>query len=159
MHELLTAMSKRLEAVDIPGLRGVSYPVIDRVPASPWVMLRQGENFPSVYTRTRGKGEQVSVQVEAVLLIASTPETPRDQTALDRLIEPIIDTFDPQAWGMDIADLLKVNSSEIDHVFTIANVTRSQMEWGTQFCHAATIQFDAVIRRQPKPLLMKEVLQ
>lgn len=157
VETLLTNLKSRYEQVDIPGLAGVSYPPENSVSASPWLVLRQARDIPGRYIRRRARGQMVEVPIEAIILVATNGDQPREEARIDPLIPMVIDAVNPEAWGRDIADILKVDSSEIDHLFTEATVERRPVEWGTQYCYAAYITFDAVIRRQPKPLEIREV--
>ena len=148
--ELLIAIRDRLQRVEIAGLdpAAIFYPPIAGVPVSPCVMIRMKRDQSTVVERSRAAGQMISVGVEIIILVAASTNSPRDEARIDPLIAPIIDTFDPDASGEDIADLLRVNSSEIDHVFTRVPINRLPVDWAGTDCYAAYISFDSVIRRR-----------
>ena len=156
-EELLIAMKEWAQRVNITGLVGVSYPPLNHIPQSPWLMLRQARDDSGVFVQRTGAGQRVDVPVEAILLITAQGDQPREEARLDPLVPQVVDTFDPGAWDMDIADMLGLESSEIEHVFTEARFRREPVQWGQQECFAAYITFDAVIRRTPKALPLKGV--
>lgn len=146
---LLQKLQARYQAVSLPGLMGISAPPLNDVPSSPWMMIRPARDLPNRYVRSRARGQMVDFPIEVILLVATNGEQPREEARLDPLIPLVIDAVTPEACDMDIADILKVNSSEIDHLYTEVVVERRVVEWGAKYCYGAYITFDSVIRRQP----------
>ena len=131
------------------GLAGVSYPAIDHVPQSPWLMVRQSQAQPTVIVKARAGLQVVSLSVDLVALVVSDASRPGDAARLDGLIEPLLDLFDANAYGGNVNSALPNLSESVDRVWQQATVRRFALEWGESgYCHAAIITMDTLYQRK-----------
>ena len=155
IEDLLQRLAARLGAVDIPGVEGVSYPMRVDIPATPWIMLRQSEQFPTRYEFSRLGEQIVYAAVDFIVLVKASSDEQRDQARIDKLIDPILDALDPVPYGVSPADLLGLEGHQIDHIRTEAQVTRRPVEWAGTPCYAAYISIDPQYRRKPARIPLK----
>jgi len=148
--DLMAAIATRIRLV--PGIAGVSYPMENRVPHSPWVMVKQSDQRLTVYEKQAGR-QVVHSFIDAIVLVKSQEETPREQTRIDTLVTPILDLFDVNAVGDNINLAFPELPGPVDRVWLNATVQRYASNWGsTGFCYAARITLDAQFKRQALPL-------
>lgn len=147
--DLMAAYAGRVRL--LPALAGVSYPVENRVPASPWAMVKQSDQRPTEYEKQAGR-QLVRAFIDIVVLVESQEETPREQTKIDTLVTPILDLFDANAVGGNINNAFPDLPEPIDRVWLNATVQRYVSNWGqTGFCYAARITLDSTFKRQAIP--------
>ena len=149
--DLLTAIAARIERdAATLGLRGVSYPALNTVPASPWAMIRQSMVVPTTVVKARAGLQLVQPAIDIVLLVTSDDRSPGDAARLDGLVHPILDMFDANANGGNVnsafAGLL---TESVDRVWQEATVRRMALTWGESgYCHAAILTLDAQFQRR-----------
>lgn len=149
--DVLTGIAAVIERNRVAlGLEGVSYPVINHVPASPWAMVRQSTVQPYFVEKRRAGLQVVSLPVDLVLLVASSEQRPGDAARLDRVIEPVLDLFDANANGGDVNHAFTgVLAESVDRIWQQARVRRLAMRWGESgYCHAAIITMDTQFQRK-----------
>lgn len=136
----------------IPDFAGVSYPIRNDVPSSPWVMVKQSDQRPTVYEKQAAR-QVVHAFIDVVILVKSQEETPREQTKIDTLIAPVLDLFDANAVGGNINQAFPNLPDPIDRVWQDATVQRFAVNWGSAgFCYAARITLDSQFKRHAVPL-------
>jgi len=153
MHDgdVLAAIAARIDQVkDAIGLRGVSYPALNTVPASPWLMVRQSVAIPSRVTKERAGLQVVHLSIDAVLLVTSDAKRPSDAARLDGLGYQILDLFDANANGGNVNNAFAGLLAEpVDRIWSAAPVRRMALEWGEAgYCHAAILTLDAEYKRR-----------
>lgn len=149
---VMAAIADRLGG--IPGLvAGASYPPENHVPASPWIMVRQGDE-PALVEKRPGRS-LVTAYVDVLVLVASSEDTPRDQARLDGIPEVILDAFDASLTGGSAEELVPSletpSGAVLNRLWTDATISRAVVRWGTQFCYAAVVRLDVQYERRPTP--------
>jgi hypothetical protein len=148
--DLMAAYATRVRL--IPDFAGVSYPIRDTVPASPWAMIKQSDQQATIYEKQAGR-QVVMPFIDIVILVKSQEETPREQTKIDTLVTPVLDLFDANTVGGNINAAFPDLPGPIDRVWLNATVQRFAVNWGSSgFCYAARITLDSQFRRQAVPL-------
>lgn len=132
------------------GLEGVSYPAINYVPASPWVMVRQSLTAPGQVAKARAGLQMVEIPVDLVVLVASNAQQPDDAARLDTVLHPLLDLFDANAHGGNVNYAFSgVLTESVDRVWNTARPRRAVLDWGeTGFCHALIITLDSAFQRR-----------
>lgn len=150
--DILAAVANRIEAhKSALTLEGVSYPVLNTVPSSPWLMVRQSRNLPTRYEK-RATTQIVHLSIELIILVATQQENQREEQRIDGLVEPVLDLFDATAVGGNINHAFPDLPEPIDRIWQDAPVVRQPVQWGEQFCYAAYITLDAQFSRKPHPI-------
>lgn len=143
--DVMASIATRI--AQIPTLPGASYPALDRVPQSPWAMVRQSPQQPTRYVKARAGKVQVLPMIEVVLLIVSDLNKPREEARLDPLIGQVLDALslgpDGDSYGVLMPDL----PDHLDRVWDDATVQRGTMTWGKQECYAAAITVNPLFYR------------
>lgn len=149
--DLLAAVAARIDRdKDRLGLEGVSYPALDHVPKSPWLMVRWSLVQPTTISKARAGLQVVNARIDLVALVASQPQRPSDAARLDGVIEPLLDLFDANANGGNVNHAFSgLLNGNVDRLWHDAQVRRAALEWGeTGYCHAAIITLDSEFQRK-----------
>lgn len=150
-RDVMRAIAARIERdKDAIGLRGVSYPAHNTVPASPWAMVRQSLAIPTTILKARAGLQLVRSRIDIVLLVTSDMTRPGDAARLDGLVEPILDLFDANANGGNVnAAFAGLLDGSVNRVWHNALVRRMAVEWGEAgYCHAVVISLDVEFQRR-----------
>lgn len=151
--DLMRAIAARIDAhKDTLGIEGVSYPPINIVPRSPWVMVRRSNTIPSTVQKAR-LGQQVHLpMIDIVVLVTSDVTRPSDAARLDGLEAPILDLFDASATGGNVGTALPSLDGHVDRVWDdIPSIRTTPVEWGEAgYCHAMIITLNGKYRRTPE---------
>lgn len=151
MPDLLAAIAERIRQV--PGVAGASYPQLDTVPASPWVMVIDGNQAgPTIYRRSYD-GHEVQGRVTIRILVKSQKDRPREATKIDTIVGPILDALDPAIAGGVANELLPGLPGTLDRIWDEATVVRGSTEdYAGEHCYAADIGLDPLFRREPQEI-------
>lgn len=146
--QIMAAIAARI--AEIPGVAGASYPSLNSIPASPWVMVLDGSQAgPSVYQRSMD-GQEVRAQVTIRILVKSHKDRPREASKIDSLVAPILDALDPRQYGGVANAVLTDLDGHLDRIWDTATVVRgSTEEYAGEFAYAADIGIDPYFRREP----------
>lgn len=149
--DLMQGIAERIDAKKgALGLEGVSYPALNHVPKSPWLMVRQSVTAPTMITKARAGMQVVAPAIDLVVLVASDPKYPGDAARLDTLVHPLLDLFDANANGGNVNSAFSgILTENVDRVWNEAMVRRVATEWGESgYCHALIITMDAQFMRK-----------
>lgn len=150
-RDLLAAIAGRIDARKTAlGIRGVSYPALNVVPDSPWVMVRLSLQQPSTIAKARAGLQVVSASIDLVALVVSDPARPEDAARLDGLVEPLLDLFDANANGGNVNTAFSgLLDEHVDRIWHEARIRRMAIEWGEAgFCHAVILTLDSQFQRE-----------
>lgn len=151
LGELMQAIATRIDQrKDVIGLEGVSYPALNTVPRSPWLMVRQSMTAPTAINKERAGQQVVHPGIDLVVLVTSDIKRPGDAARLDPLLHPLLDLFDANANGGNVNNAFAgILDKNVDRVWTNATSSRVALEWGESgFCHALIITMDAEFKRR-----------
>lgn len=149
--DVLSAIAQTITAKQAAlGLAGVSYPALNHVPQSPWLMVRPSLFTPTTIAKARAGLQVVSLSVDLVALVVSDEARPGDAARLDHLVEPLLDLFDANVYGGNVNSALPAAmGGSVDRVWHQATVRRMATRWGeSPFCHAAIITMDSQYQRE-----------
>jgi hypothetical protein len=150
--DIMHAIAEYLDSLKATlGIEGVAYPAPNSIPASPYVVLLDGNTEgPSVYERMFN-GQEVQARITIRILVKSQKDRPREASRIDTLIAPVLDALDPQKHGGSANHILTGDDlGHIDRIWDRATVVRgSTEEYAGEFCYAADIGLDPYFRRQP----------
>lgn len=152
MPELMAAIAARISQV--PGIEGASYPSLNNVPRSPWVMVLDGNpEGPTSYRRVMNNEQEVSGRITVRILVKSQKDRPREASKIDSLIAPILDALDPARYGGSANNILPTLDDHLDRIWDGATVTRGNTEqYAGEFCYAADIGLDPFFTREPQEI-------
>lgn len=151
LGDLMTAIAAAIDAKKgAIGIDGASYPPLNRVPSSPWVMVRQSMTGITQVAKARAGQQVVSPAIDLVGLIVADPRKPAEAARLDLILHPLLDLFDANANGGNVnyafSGLLDDN---VDRIWNEAMVRRATVKWGESGdCHALVITLDAQFMRK-----------
>lgn len=151
LGDVMAGIAKRIDnQKSTLGLQGVSYPAINHVPKSPWVMVRQSMTAPTIVTKARAGLQVVRPSIDLVALVVSDPNRPGDASRLDGLMHPLLDLFDANANGGNVNYAFSgILSGNVDRIWNEATVRRVSLEWGESgYCHALIITLDSEFKRE-----------
>lgn len=149
--DLLKAIARRV--AQVPGVAGASYPELNAVPASPWVMVIDGNQDGASVVEREFDGQTVRARITIRVLVVSQKDRPREATKIDTLVTPILDALDPAALGVAPNELLPGLPATLDRIWDTASVVRGSVEqYAGQFCYAADIGIEAQFRREPQEI-------
>lgn len=153
MPEVWMAVANRIAKV--PGVMGASYPQLNEVPASPWVMVIDGNAAgPTTIRRGMNGLQEVSGRGTIRILVKSQADRPREATKIDSLITPILDALDPGLLGGNANALLPELSDTLDRIWDDVAIVRGKtLEYSGEFCYAADIGIDPFFTREPQEIL------
>jgi hypothetical protein len=149
--DIMHAIAAHLDSIKgTLGIAGVAYPAPNSIPASPYVVLLDGNTEgPSVYERMFD-GHEVQARITIRILVKSQRDRPREASRIDTLIGPVLDALDPQKHGGSANHILTGLTGHLDRIWDRATVVRgSTEEYAGEFCYAADIGIDPYFRRQP----------
>lgn len=147
MKALATVIDTRRAEI---GLEGVSYPPENRVPRSPWLMIRQSITGTTQVTKERAGLQVVKPAIDLVALVTADPKKPADASRLDKIQHPLLDLFDANANGGNVNYAFSgVLDESITRVWNEALVRRGIIPWGESGdCHALIITLDSEFKRK-----------
>lgn len=152
LSDVMTAIAAHLDdAKGTLGIAGASYPQLNTVPASPYVMVLDGSSAgPTTYERGMD-GHHVTGRVTIRVLVKSHKDTPREASRIDGLIAPILDALDPVLYGGSANHVLDTLTDHLDRIWDTATVVRGATEeYAGEFCYAADIGIDPAFTRTPE---------
>lgn len=149
--ELMAAIAARIDAnKDSIGLQGVSYPPLNFVRSSPWLMIRQSITGMTQVTKERAGQQVVRPSIDLVALVVADPNKPNEASRLDSLQHPLLDLFDANAAGGNVNYAFSgLLTKSVDRVWNEALVRRGTIPWGESGdCHALIITLDSEFKRK-----------
>lgn len=149
--DLMRAIAQVVEAnKDKIGLEGVSYPPLNHVPSSPWLMVQQSLTRPTSVAKARAGLQIVLPGIDLVALVVADANKPSEAARLDSLMHPLLDLFDANANGGNVNTAFRgVLSESVDRVWNDASIRRALIPWGESgHCHAMIITLDAEFQRR-----------
>lgn len=159
LGDLMTAIAAVIDAKKgAIGIDGASYPPLNRVPSSPWVMVRQSMTGITQVTKARAGQQVVSPAIDLVGLVVANPLKPAEAARLDRILHPLLDLFDANANGGNVNYAFsglrdesgdRIWKDNVDRIWNEAMVRRATVKWGESGdCHALVITLDAQFMRK-----------
>lgn len=132
------------------GLEGVSYPPLNHVQRSPWLMIRQSITGQTLVTKERAGLQVVKPSIDLVALVKADPLKPGEAARLDKLQHPLLDLFDANANGGNVNYAFTgVLEDNVTRVWNQALVRRGIIPWGESGdCHALIITLDSEFQRR-----------
>lgn len=149
--DLMTAIAKVIDTNKAKvGVEGVSYPPLNYVPKSPWVMIRQSITGQTLVTKERAGLQVVKPSIDLVALVKADPLKPGEAARLDGIQHPLLDLFDANANSGNVNYAFTgVLNDSITRVWNGALVRRGIIEWGeSKDCHALIITLDSEFQRR-----------
>lgn len=147
MKGLAECVEQRKAAI---GLEGVSYPPINYVPSSPWLMVRQSLVAQTQITKGLAGKQVVKPSIDLLALVVADPMKPAEASRLDHLVHPLLDLFDANANGGNVNYAFSgILQGNVDWVWNEAMVRRGTIPWGESGeCHALIITLDSEFKRK-----------
>lgn len=152
--DVMHAIANRLDSLKaVLGVAGVAYPAPNSIPASPYIVLLDGNTEgPSVYQRGFD-GHEVQARITIRILVKSHKDWPREASRIDALIAPVLDALDPSMHGGSANHILTDLDGHLDRIWDRATVIRgSTEEYAGEFCYAADIGLDPYFTRTPQEI-------
>lgn len=149
--DLMKAIAQVIDAKKAAiGLEGVSYPPLNNVPKSPWLMVRQSITGMTQVTKERAGMQVVKPSIDLVALVVADPLKPGEAARLDALQHPLLDLFDANANGGNVNYAFTGALDEsITRVWNEALVRRGTIKYGESGdCHALIITLDSEFQRK-----------
>jgi hypothetical protein len=150
--DLMKAIAARIALV--PGVEGASYPSLNHVEKSPWVMVIDGSaQGLSTAEPAGGVREVVVAMITIRILVKSQMDRPREATKIDALTTAIRDALNPIPYGGRVSRILPGLPGKVDRMWSRVLITRGQTtEYGGDFCYAADMTIDPSFHRTVTPL-------
>ena len=149
--DLMKAIAAVIDAKkDAIGLEGVSYPPLNRVPRSPWLMVRQSMTGQSVIAMASMGLQSVRPTIDLVALVVADPKKPAESARLDAIPHPLLDLFDGKVNGGNVNYAFEgLLDGTISRAWSEAVVRRATIPWGESGdCHALIITIDPEFQRK-----------
>ena len=135
-------------------MAGASYPALNHVPESPWVMVIDGSSQgPSIVLPLSGAQEDVTPRITIRILVKSQQDRPREATRIDGLTTAIRDALNPSPYGGRVSRVLPGLGGKVNRMWSQVLITRgATTEYGGDFCYAADMTIDPNFFRVVTPL-------
>lgn len=149
--ELMAAIAQRIDTKKVAiGLEGASYPPLNYVPSSPWLMVRPSLYAVTQITKARAGLQVVAPAIDLVALVKADPKKPAEASRLDGLEHSLLDVFDANANGGNVNYAFSgLLTDSVSRVWNEAMVRRATISWGESGeCHALIITLDSEFQRK-----------
>lgn len=140
MLDVLHAVAERIGRLPELDYRA-AYPGPNRIPASPFVVVREGVDVPTTYTKARAGEWLVLGSIEAIVLVEQVEGNarPRDEAKIDPIVPRLLSLFDGAPPNILMPDL----PGHVDRIWHESRVRRGVLTYGQQGCYAAVIPMNA----------------